>query len=460
MANAASYQRAVDGTVTEIAGHSAYYTMVTEAIGDTITNLKTVTNSLNTESEAVVAFEEVALRVQSDLELLKGRYATLAQQLGFYANALDGYQQRGDYIQSLARNASDTLETKRTAITNKEALLGNMGLDDPARPRQEQALRTLYTQYNEAVTTLRNADSNLDDVLDEWRAYADACAQRIRDAVDGSELNDSWWDKFTDWVENSLPDIEFWLDIISIVLTVIAIILVFTGVGAAIAPFLMLAARAAQFVSKVLKVIKTLTLVIQVMRGEKSPTALVDFALQMAVDKLVGKAMEIGLDKLGSLAFNQIAKSDWAQDLMLKHAIATGNDTILENFDLIEAFGFDDWTEGVFDNAIKFPGSDFLQGTTNFFDKGADFIDAPFKMGTNFLLDSLSGMPGSFTQADGIGSMMIEHFAGPSTTLSGLGVDIVNLGLEPLGIEIKIENSLGLATPPPPTYDQIMASVG
>ena len=49
MANAASYQRAVDGTVTEIAGHSAYYTMVTEAIGDTITNLKTVTNSLNTE---------------------------------------------------------------------------------------------------------------------------------------------------------------------------------------------------------------------------------------------------------------------------------------------------------------------------------------------------------------------------------------------------------------------------
>ena len=359
----------------------------------------------------------MALRVQSDLELLKGRYATLAQQLGFYANALDGYQQRGDYIQSLARNASDTIETKRTAITNKEALLGNMGLDDPARPRQEQALRTLYTQYNEAVTTLRNADSNLDDVLDEWRAYADACAQRIRDAVDGSELNDSWWDKFTDWVENSLPDIEFWLDIISIVLTVIAIILVFTGVGAAIAPFLMLAARAAQFVSKVLKVIKTLTLVIQVMRGEKSPTALVDFALQMAVDKLVGKAMEIGLDKLGSLAFNQIAKSDWAQDLMLKHAIATGNDTILENFDLIEAFGFDDWTEGVFDNAIKFPGSDFLQGTTNFFDKGADFIDAPFKMGTNFLLDSLSGMPGSFTQADGIGSMMIEHFAGPSTTL-------------------------------------------
>lgn len=420
MAHAASYDAAIDGSVSEIHGHARYYNGISQAISDTITALRTVTNNLTTRSDAVDAFAEIAEEVRTNLAEVEDRYTIVAEQLVIYANALQGLQDRANVIQSAARNAAEDIPNKQWRHSQEQSELWVMLPDDPLRASQERFVDRLWDELQELQATVNTSDSSLDDLLDEWRGVANACADAIKAVIDGSDLNDDWGDWWSNFVTEILPVLELILDIAAIVLTVLAVLAVLTGVGAAIAPALMLLARGAQLLSKVVKVIRVLATVALVVTGKMPVTKLIDLAVDLALDKFGGDLVNKWGGKLGT-AF---VKNGGAQ---LQNLFArVGMDTAAGNMDLITRNGMADWLGDTFAKGIE------LDDWTI---RGIELDD--INVGDfNFELDEFGQGIGS---ADDFLGKIFDfdfNFSGPSGgPLDGFAWDATSIGLRVNGWE-------------------------
>jgi hypothetical protein len=300
---------------------------------------------------------------------------------------------------------------------------------DPQDPHTAELIQD-YNRYRDRVHelsgTVNSLDHQLDQLLDEWRSIANGCANAINEVVGGSDLNDSWWDSFAAWVKNTLPDIETFLDILAIVLTVVAFLLVLTGVGAALAPALFAIARGIQLLSKLIMVMKVLVTSVQVARGKESPGALLQLGVDFAIDKIGGKLVDGAADKLGG---KLIAK--YGEELAAK-AGNIGGGKFAQNIEKIEADGFDDWVKNVFTPAVNTPGGSsaferfLVEGglgdakITDWISDKSDLVKSTLLMGmTNGGLNLGEGSSLSIT---------LDAIAGPKTELSGLAFDSLKLG--------------------------------
>jgi len=423
MASVTAYENQIDGDPTEIRTHSRHYQSVADAVGLTITNLKSVTNSLDTRSDAVDAFAEIANEVATSLDEVDDRYETLAQQLAFYADQLENFRQESATLQQNARNKQDELTI---ASSERQSAYDQWIYSDPSSPEATEAIE-LYNRKNDLVDQLTgdiNAfQGQLDQLMDDWRGIADACAEEINKVIDGSPLNDSWWDSFANWVETVLPDIETFLDILSIVVTVLAFLAVLTGVGAALAPALFAIARGIQLLSKVIAVVKLVTTVVQIVRGKKSPEALLRMGLDFAIDKIGGKVIDKLAGRFGSGLMSKLA------DQVLKHSDA--ENTFTSNLKLIQADGFDDWIAKTLEPALNNVNSknDLMNAIVSG-GQGAEGIADAIGDGLKNVKEGLgTAVLGSNTMTDiNLMSDFLKSFAGPEHVLSGLGGDMFDLG--------------------------------
>lgn len=464
MANAASNEAAIDGSSSEIHGHSRYYGDVAEAVRTTISNLRTVTSGINTRSDAVDAFVEIADKVRANLIEVEERYDTITEQLSIYANALSDLKSRAFTIQSLARNAEEAIGDKNWVYWREKDELDLMLYDDPARPAQQRYVDRLDRELDELRASVGTANDDLDALLDEWRRVADGCADKLKGVIEGSDLNDGFWDKLADWMENVLPDLEFWLDIIAIVLTVVAFVLVFTGVGAPLAAALFMVARAAQLVSKILKVVKILATLALVAVGKYPPSKMIDLAVGMAIDKVLGKVGEGVLDFAGKRVIGR-----YGPDLVYYASLMSGDAG--DNMKKIVDQGFDAWTTDVFVPEIRDAGMPWEHpdiippgSTYDLISSAHKGLDATANVIAGGVVDMLAGTPGSLSSQMAFGSNVLDAISGPSTPLSNMAFKTVDFLVSDVGGfdwsgDLK-EPFMSAPAPeqPRPSYDQLVST--
>lgn len=462
MADVTAQLNQIDGDPEAIHTHSRYYGQIAQAVVSTVAHLRSVTDTLETTSEAVAAFAAIAQDVSVSLEEVDDRYRTLAEHLAYFAGQVERLQGESALVQSQARDAD--IERRRTAHARDDAYERAQwaATQDPQAAQAYQDYRRYADRVLELSGAIANDERRLDQLLTEWRAVADGCAEAIDAVVAASDLNDSWWTNFADWVEDTLPDIEFILDAIAIVLTIAAFLMVLSGVGAVLAPALFAIARGIQLLSRLVMVMKVVTTTVQVARGKANPGAFLQIGVDFAIDAVGGRIVDGAADRLGTALM-----ATYGDDLVA--LAATGNNDVLtKNVLDIQADGFDDWVSTVFEAAVDTPAGtsaaerlvlDGAQGAADL----ADAISAKSDMVKNGLLQAMTG--GQVNLAEGSPLMAaLDAFAGPSTELSGLAFDGIALAtaeftmitgteLDPVDMESLMSNAPGR-----PSFDAMVAS--
>lgn len=402
----------IDGEPDRIESYSRYYSSIAAAITATADNLATIANSATTQSEAVTAFVEVANEVRGHLLQVDERYETLSTQLASYAAHLRTFQSQASTMMTTAHNAYADYDTTQWKVADLRDKIDTLDPTDPSITglRYNLNQQENHLQWIESVVEAKNTELN--DLITLWRNTANGIADLIDEAVDGSPLNDSGWDKFLDFLEQVvteiLPIIEMVLDILALVLTIAAFILAVTGVGAPFAAALFAIARVAQLISKVIKVVRIALTVVLIATGTLAPTALIDLALDMALDKLLGK---MG-DKLGDGALAALKKSPLGQ-MIANAADKDGAYFIIQNLDEMVDGGFDNWLENGFTEFMEvgLDGNSWASGTMDwveaplgkaddFFDSFLEFHGITFPPGPDFSYGGgdLKGLGWSFTE--------------------------------------------------------------
>jgi len=328
-------------------------------------------------------------------------------------------------VQSQARSADSE---RQGAIYARDNAYAEMLWADPQDPRTADLIQD-YNRYRDRVHelsgTVGNFDGQLEQLLDEWRSIANGCADAINEVISASDLNDSWWDSFANWVETTLPDIETWLVILAIVLTVAAFLMVLTGVGAVLAPALFAIARVIQLVSKAIMVVKLVTTTVQVARGKKSPMAFLQMGVDFAVDKIGGKLVDGAAEKLGGKLL-----SKYGDDLLEFAGKHTKLDGVEANLTLIMADGFDDWTKRVFEPIVNNPSSSLaVEGLMVKFGAGAEGLADLVGAGGSAIKHELGVAALGFEGMQGVDQVsdVLNSFLSPDDALSGLAMDSFNL---------------------------------
>lgn len=451
MADVTSLTLVIDGDPDAIAGHSTYYAQIAESVATSITKLRTVTDGLVTTSDAVAAFAEVANEAATNLVEVDERYRNIADQLAVYAAALRDLKVSAGMTQSAAHGEA---RDRTTAIHQRHEAWNDYLAADPQGP-DRVTYHQLYVAHDrtvdELVASIAARQRDFDQLIEDWRSKANACADAIYAVVNGSSLNDSWWDSFVSWMEGVLPTLELILDIVSIVLTVVAFILVLTGVGAPIAAALFAIARIVQLVSKALTIIRLVVTVVEVARGKKSPTALIAFAVEAAIDKLGGKLLPGAAKKALAKHGDDLVDALKAVNL---NKLSKGTAKLVNK-------GFDDWADDVLEPFIDkgLKNSPIAEGLTHFSDgivkTWSDGLEAVADGTANATLSALIGQP---VNIGGFGSDA-TGLAGEVSGLAWDGLKLVNdsagaVGLPHFDIGGAIEQ---LGEPGPhPSYESLV----
>jgi hypothetical protein len=393
MRDATAYTNWVDGNPDEIASHSLYYAGIAEAVRTTVTNLQTALDTDATVSDAVAAFSEIAATVASTLGEVDDRYQVVADQLAVFSGELRRIQDLANTTQDYARAA---WEDRSLAVASRDSayfMIGTYVPDDPGALEAEADYRRQCQLVGEYDAVIAARQRELDGLIDEWRAAADECARAINDVVDGSELNDSRWDRIWARIEEVLPVIQLIVDIASMVLTVLAIIAVFTGVGAALAPLLFGISRGLQVLSKAISVVRMLMTCVDVATGRKSPMALVGIGVDAVAGKAGGRAMTGVVNRVGGS----------------------------------RAKDFNEWVADEFADAVARPkGAAPVGSVTTLSDIPMDTVDT---VGKRFdtVLDAPATALGLSDNVNGVNAI-IDNLVGDPSAASSLAWDITTVG--------------------------------
>lgn len=362
----------IDGDPDRIERHSGYYRDIAAAIESTARNLASVVSTADTTSTAIDAFVEVAAEVRGSLTEADERYVAIATQLSNYATQLRTLQADAASTMADARNAYEDHDATQWRIETLRDHIAATAPTDPGFAGLHVNVRQQEDHLAWIGQVVSGKDAELQALLESWRAVADTIAHAIRDAVDGSPLNDSGWDKFLDLLETVateiLPIIETVMDILALVLTIAAFILAVTGVGAPLAAALFTVARVAQLVSKIAKIARVTITVLLVVTGKKPAAALADVAGDMALDKAMGAAM----DGLGDAALRGAKYLPWGTkgpigELLSKGADREGSLFLTQHLDQLVHEGFDEWANTSFKEFMDVGMAGLPAGSDSFF---------------------------------------------------------------------------------------------
>ena len=217
----------VPGDAAHVAASGKSWASSADTIQDAAVNL-TRLESPGTCSEAITKIMNEAHTIAGQLASVQDRYRVGSQALLAYAPVLERSQQVSLEALSAATQAKNRAHEAHARAQNYA---------DQARGSTDQVQASHYIEAvqreNNVVTgangDLASARSRLLEAIHDRDSAADSAANRINDAVNGSPVNDSAWDKFQELaapVVEVLKNIGKWIwdniDAIAMVLMVLA----------------------------------------------------------------------------------------------------------------------------------------------------------------------------------------------------------------------------------------------
>jgi hypothetical protein len=185
------------------------------------------------DADAGRTFAESAGELSGQLGKAHGRYATAA-------GALRGYAPQLRHAQSVADGAlADAKQAQVTVDAHRPPDHPPAGQPTPAEVTAE---RQRQYAYEEGVDALHAARRKLTEATDHRDEHAGRAARTIRDSIDQDGLEDSWWDKFTNWVSEHadlLRAIARIAELVATVLSVLALVISFIPVLNFLTPVLL-----------------------------------------------------------------------------------------------------------------------------------------------------------------------------------------------------------------------------
>lgn len=289
------------------------YSAVAESVRESAASLRAATKTTTTLSLAVAEFTRLAVEVAEAMDKIEDRYDVVARQLGSYAPQVESAQSRGEQLVAFAISARAAAEKHMANARYIETQLNDASTPPESRLALERAKSQEWSRHADNDASFYRLKDQVEQLSADLDAIAMSASKIIRSVIDDSELNDSWWDKLTDfvlsvaeWIVDNIDIFIQVLDFLSILLTVIAFVLVFTGVGAPISAALFAIARACQAVSKVLKIVKVAATVLLVVAGRRPVTDLVAIAIDYAVGKVIDGAVGKIADKYAPILLDRL----------------------------------------------------------------------------------------------------------------------------------------------------------
>lgn len=164
------------------------------------------------KGDAAVAFREELQGGPLALNLKNAAHSIrkAARQLNSWEGELDDFQRRAKRLDDDARDARDVLEKAKGHASKAKS--------DPDLDKKGSRHDDAQQALTHANTAVKNAQADLDAILGkakklagEHEEKAQYRAGKIRDATTKLAPHEPGaWDKFTDWVEDNLPDILSW----------------------------------------------------------------------------------------------------------------------------------------------------------------------------------------------------------------------------------------------------------
>lgn len=179
--------------------------------------------------------------IEKDDQILRGDYADgLRESCGNLADDLERVQGRFEQVGDTLDTWWEPVETAKTRTWNalQDAVAAQAVIDanpdpGPARPgapepteAEQDAEDIRQGKHDGAVQDLADARAAFRRAMESYDEKAETVAEAIRAASD-DDMKDSGWDKFKSWVDANAGWLKKVADIISIVVTVVAVIALF-----------------------------------------------------------------------------------------------------------------------------------------------------------------------------------------------------------------------------------------
>ena len=300
----------IPGRPDDLRVYSNYYRDVAEQINETAANLRGETLDADHESEALTEFKDLSLDVASMVNMIDERYGAVADILDFYAEGLEQIQDRAEakrHSADLAESHLRNVEYSRVEL--QQQLEGGTLSEANIAIVQQQ----LDAKEYEAATTrsqIAAAISAIESLQRERHSLADEAGNRIEDVIRGRDLNDTAWDHVCDWaasiggflldcLEAIVAAIELlapYIDILTMLMTIVGFLLVLTGVGVAVGLALIQIAQAIDKVMKIVKIAKIGMLAVLAAGGRRPWSDALNAGVEFGADKLAGKLIDPASD--------------------------------------------------------------------------------------------------------------------------------------------------------------------
>lgn len=363
----------IPGDPSAVRSHAAYYGRVAEAISDTASNLRSTVTSTDVESQAIAEFKELALEVASSVNEIDERYDVVSRALTTYAVTLEETRSEAAAAVATAHDA----EGDRQNAAWRESQLRAQIMDPSTPPANLPALQQAldYAEYEQAYASQRisSAAQTIQDLVARRAAAAEVAATTIRECISGAALNDSWWDKVVDvvnainevfldaveWFLEALEAILPILDVLLFIATIVAWVLILTGVGAAVGAIILLVAGA---IAVALSAIKFQATLILAVGGRRSWVDVGFAALELGITTalfVVGQGGGAATVKsLGEVAYDFLVK-DRVEEFVT-------SDLVEYTEDFVNGEGLPSLAEVAYDAVLLEPEQTMLEAAADF----------------------------------------------------------------------------------------------
>lgn len=191
-------------------------------------NLTKLASTEGWDADAGRTFAESACELAGELGKAHGRYATTSGALKRYAPELAHAQAVADSALADAKQAQASVDANRPPDHPPAGTR-----TQPPDPADLAGERQRQNAYDDGISALQAARRKLTEATDHRDLQAGRAARAIRDSIDNDGLEDSTWDKFTNWVSEHagvLRDIARIAELVATVLSVLALVVAFIPV--------------------------------------------------------------------------------------------------------------------------------------------------------------------------------------------------------------------------------------
>lgn len=318
----------IDGDPNVVEHQATLYRQLSVAIQEAREGLIAATNPHSNISEAVWAFAALAREVKADLDKIDARYQVMSEKMAGYAGVLRSERAHAEHAFAAAQEAERRRRRAHRRWIDADLRLNNI-FSPPENPlavereRQNAENDRDHAEYEIGVqrTAVLEAIARRSD-------HAARAAEAIRVVIDNAPLNDGVLDKIgdffahtlLDWFESIVSFLDQWgwlIDLITIIVTVLALVLVLTGVGAPLGVLLQainIACKALKALSLGVKILKATAVSWLWAAGRLPFSAVVAVGIDIALDAALGK--------VGSKIADNATVNGWVMDTIAKSASA------------------------------------------------------------------------------------------------------------------------------------------